>query len=544
MDGVDTTWSRVPGGGVIAASTDSIIAQFKATNAAASVPALLRVRAVLAKLPGDPLIADKRRQLDRIIQSALGLEATTTVSSAEVVPGESLRLRHTASVRSTVVPVRWTAIRYPGVARQLSVATALRAGQPTIRESTQVLPANTPLTQPYWLREEGTRGTFRVDDATLIGRPESPPAFPVEHVFEVGGQTLVASDQPVAADARYGAERRELAVIAPVALAFPADVRLFTPGATRSVQVSIAAMRPSAGVLQLNAPAGWNVEPATRPFKLNASGDSTSLSFTVTAPSQPATAAIAATATVNGARFERQRVVIHYDHIPVQLLQPRARLKAVSFELATRGRQIGYIVGAGDDVPRSLEQMGYNVTTLNAADLTREQLQRFDAVVIGIRAFNVRTDLAEHMPALFAYVEGGGTVIAQYNVAGGLRTSTLAPYPLQLSADRITDEHATPTFLAPEHAALTTPNRITAADFEGWVQERGLYFPNQWDDHFTPILAFRDPGEEPVRGALLVARHGRGYFVYTGLAFFRQLPAGVAGAYRLFANLLSLGESP
>jgi hypothetical protein len=245
---------------------------------------------------------------------------------------------------------------------------------------------------------------------------------------------------------------------------------------------------------------------------------------------------------INGRRFNQQRIEVRYDHLPLQLLQPPASARAVSLELATRGRHVGYLPGAGDDVPAALEQMGYEVTPLTGADLTPERLRGLDAVVIGIRAFNVRTDLADRLPALFAYVEAGGTVVAQYNTLDGLREGWLAPFQLHLSRDRVTDEHAPVTILAPEHPVLTTPNRITAADFEGWVQERGLYFPDHWDDRFTAILASGDPGEPPLKGGLLVARHGNGYFVYTSLAWFRQLPEAVPGAYRLFANLVSLGK--
>jgi len=162
--------------------------------------------------------------------------------------------------------------------------------------------------------------------------------------------------------------------------------------------------------------------------------------------------------------------------------------------------------------------------------------------VIGVRAFNVRTDLAERLATLLAYVEAGGTVVAQYNTLDRLSETWLAPFVLHLSRDRVTDEHAPVTILAPGHPVLTTPNQITPADFDGWVQERGLYFPDRWDERFTPILACSDPGEAPLKGGLLVARHGNGYFVYTSLAWFRQLPEGVPGAYRLFANLVSLGK--
>jgi len=245
---------------------------------------------------------------------------------------------------------------------------------------------------------------------------------------------------------------------------------------------------------------------------------------------------------VSGVRFNTQRIELRYDHISFQLLQPFARLKAVSLDLAIRGRRIGYLPGAGDDVAGCLERMGYTVTPLTNADLIPDKLRPLDAVVIGIRAFNTRKDLAGRLPALLDYVEAGGTVIAQYNLADGLGASWLAPFHLHISRDRVTNERAPVTFLAPDHPVLTTPNRITNADFDGWVQERGLYFPDQWDERFTAILASGDPGEAPLRGGLLVARHGKGYLVYTSLAWFRQLPEGVPGAYRLFANLVSLGK--
>jgi len=284
------------------------------------------------------------------------------------------------------------------------------------------------------------------------------------------------------------------------------------------------------------------VTPATQRFRLAAAGEHARLAFAVTAPAQRSTATLGASVAINGRRFDQQRIEICYDHLPFQLLQPPARARAVSLELATRGHRVGYLPGAGDEVPAALEQMGYEVASLAGTDLTPERLRGLDAVVIGIRAFNVRTDIAERLSALFAYVEGGGTVVAQYNTLDGLREDWLAPFRLRLSRNRVTDEHAPATILAPQHPVLTTPNRISATDFEGWVQERGLYFPAQWDERFIPILAFNDAGETPLNGGLLVARHGAGYFVYTSLAWFRQLPAAVPGAYRLFANLVSLGK--
>lgn len=549
MDGVDTTWARVPGGGAeIAREIDDVVAKFDPKDPSASVNALLAIRTRLASLPADRIVEGKRRQLDRIIQACLGLSVESVVSAPQAVPGEPLKLRHVATIRSAV-PVRWAAIRFPGGAGPTD-AMVLRPNESAARETSPTLPAGTPITQPYWLREPHEPGMFTVSDASMIGLPEAPPAFPIEHSFDVGGQAITVQDEPVyiGADKSSAQARRRLEVIPPVSIGFSRDVRLFTPGKGRAVEVELTASRAgSAGTLQLEVPAGWKVEPARHPFRLNAVGDRTKFAFTVTAPSAPSAAGLTASVEVGGARYSNLRSEIRYDHIPPQLLQPSARVKAVGVELAIRGKQVGYLPGAGDSTADALSEMGYQVVTLSGADLTPDRLKTLDAVVVGVRAFNVRTDLAPHLGDLFAYVEAGGTVVEQYNAPGGLKSSRFGPFDLRLSGslppNRVTDPKATVSFLAPDHPALNTPNRITPADFEGWVQERGLNFPSEWDhEHYTALLACSDAGEAPLKSGLLVARHGRGYFVYTGLSFFRQLPAGVPGAYRLFANLVSLGK--
>lgn len=540
MEGVDTTWNRVPGGADIGKQADEIIAKFDPNDPSASVSALLVVRTNLAALSGGSLIEEKRRQLDKILQNCLGLSVVTTLASAEVVPGEALKLHSTASVRSTI-PVTWNGGQDGAVAGR-----KLIPGQTMSQDTTRILPANTPLTQPYWLREDREPGMFRVEDPRLIGSPESPAAFSLQHLFVVGGQSLVVEDVPVQAGTESGKfeARRTLKVIAPVSLRFENEVALFGPGGSRDVSVEVLATRADTkGELSVDAPAGWKITPAHRSFQLASAGQRETFSFKVTAPREAAPAQFTARAKIGGASYDSQRIEISYPHIPEQVLQPPARIRAVPLDLAIRGKRVGYVPGAGDRVAEALKQMGYDVTTLTGAELTTNRLQEFDAVVIGIRAFNVRTDLVAHLPDLFAFVAAGGNVIEQYNRPGGdLKTEQLAPYRLRLSGDRVTDENASMTFLAPDHPALNTPNKITPADFTGWVQERGIYFPDQWDEHFVPILACADAGEAPKSGALLVAPYGKGHFVYTGLVFFRELPAGVPGAYRLLANLISLGK--
>jgi LmbE family N-acetylglucosaminyl deacetylase len=547
MDGVDTTWGRVAGGAEIGRLADETLARFDAANPAATVPALLDLEDRVAALPADPVVEEKRRLLDRILEQCLGLSVKTLVDGADVVPGEVIHLHSTATVHSAV-PVTWVGEVFPGMGPAVTGTVPLVAQAESARDSSWAFPTGVPLSQPYWLRSDGMPGMFQVDEPALIGLPWNPLSIPVEDTFLVEGRTLVVRHEVVTVRSGPSGEALPPDVVTPVALSFASSVELFTPGSVRNVVVEVAAARAGeAGSLSLEAPKGWGVSPASQPFRLAAAGDKARFTFAVTAPSAPSTAQISALAEVGGAHYGSDRIAITYKHIPPLLLQPRARMKAVCLELSIRGRNIGYLPGAGDSTAASLEEMGYAVTALTGDDLTADRLKAFDAVVIGVRAFNTRKDLAAGLPALFAYVESGGTVVEQYNTPGGLQTPDLAPFALKLSRDlpryRVTDEHAAVTLLDPAHPVFNVPNRITAADFGGWVQERGLDFASEWDGaHLTPLIACSDVGEPPLEGGLLVAHFGRGYFVYTGLSFFRQLPAGVPGAYRLFANLVSLGK--
>jgi LmbE family N-acetylglucosaminyl deacetylase len=541
MDGIDTTWSRVPGGEDIGKQADAIIAQFDTNNPSASVPALLALRKNLLALPGNALLNFKFTQLDKILQDCLGLVVTTTVSHADVAAGEELKMHSTATVQAKY-PVTWLAWGGP------SPDVAVKPNETASRDVT-VPTANLPLTQPYWLHESGTVGMFRVDDAKLIGQPENPPAISVTNEFQLGGndgQMLSVVTEPVQAGTESGKfeARRTLKIIPPVSLRCDEEVKLFAPGSSRKVTIEVTAARADLkGELSLDTPDGWKAAPANRKFAFASAGERKEFSFTITAPPQAGSAQITARAKIGDKVYDNQRIEISYPHIPMQLLQPPARIKAVSLDLAIRGKKVGYLPGAGDSVADAIKEMVYDVTLLTGADLTTNRLKDFDAVVIGVRAFNVRTDLVSHLPALFDFASNGGNLIEQYNRPGNdLKTDQFAPFSLRLSNGRVTDETAAMTFLAPDHPALNTPNKITDADFDGWIQERGIYYPDRWDDHWTPILACGDPGETPLKGGLLIAPYGKGYFVYTGLVFFRELPDGVPGAYRLFANLISLGK--
>ncbi|MFL5729309.1 MAG: LmbE family protein, partial [Cytophagaceae bacterium] len=241
-------------------------------------------------------------------------------------------------------------------------------------------------------------------------------------------------------------------------------------------------------------------------------------------------------------------ISIRYDHIPAQTLFPPAEVRVLKLDLKKKGDHIAYIAGAGDDMIPCLKQLGYKVTLLKEEAVNVQKLKEFSAVVIGIRAFNVNEKLRSCHPALLEYVKQGGTVVIQYNTLPGraseskLVTDSIGPYPFKLSNERVTMEDAAVRLLKPQHPLLSKPNKISDADFAGWVQERGLYFPNEWNSHYETVISCNDTGETPKDGGILYAKYGQGVFIYTSYSWFRQLPAGVPGAYRLFVNLLSAGK--
>ncbi len=555
LDGVDTTWKRYPGGEAIDAALAKIITEFKTDAPASSIPALLEVRKQLAALPADPVVADKRAQLDRIVLSVLGVRARTNTVAAGFVPGESLSLNF--SVAATSPGVTYRGIRTP-FGQPKFAPLALTTTEQT-QTATLDLPKDLPLTQPYWLREPGAAGISKVSEPRFIGLPENPPVIAVTHVFEFSGEQFELADEPVywTCDTLNTTTYR-IELVPPVSLALNSEIFFVPPGESRDVTVELTPVREVKGKLHLKIPDGWTVVPNAIDFELLQNegeeslakslgrGPKAKFTFSVTAPANGGNGSLTAEAEIGDRIYSTKREELRYAHLPPLLLQPPASARLASFALATRGREIGYLPGAGDYVAECLEQMGYRVRRLVGSDLTPEKLAGLDAVVIGVRAFNERADLKDHLPGLFAWVEQGGTVIAQYNRPNGLLAPTLAPYALSIEgpapALRVTDERAPVTALA-EHPALIAPNRLAAADWDGWVQERGAYFPSKWDEaHFTPLLAMSDPGEKPLKSSVLVARHGKGHYIYTGLAFFRQLPAGVPGAWRLFANLVSLKE--
>ena len=548
FDGIDTTWARVPNGLKVAAEINEILKGYDATQPFASVPALLELRQALHALGDDSWATEKRSELDGIIAACLGLHLEAVTENPAAQPGENLTLQVEVINRSPQA-VKFQSLRVLTSSEIMPVGKVLVPNEVFIQKSTVALPKDLPFSHPYWLRQSGTVGTYAVSDQTLIGRPENPPPFPVEATLQIGGQEITYSLEPRFRKVdRVAGEVSEPLVIAPPAFVeLPRPVFVFGNKKAKTINVRvIASAEKFGGNVALEVPAGWKVEPVSIPVKLEGTDSEMSGTFQLTPPAAAGEGELrAAFVSDSGERtkaFSRQR--IEYSHIEPQTLISPAQARLITGEIGNKAPLVGYVAGAGDAIPESLREIGSDVKVLADQDIKAANLARFDAVVLGVRAYNVHPErMSAWYPELLAYAKQGGVVILQYNTTPGPKPNEL-PYALRVSHDRVTDETAEVRILAPGHPVLNFPNKITAEDFSGWVQERGLYFPDQWDAAWTPILSSNDPGEPPRDGGLLVARCEKGWFVYTGYSWFRELPAGVLGAYRIFANMISLGKAP
>ncbi len=409
--------------------------------------------------------------------------------------------------------------------------------------------SNPEFTQPYWLRESRRDDRFVWPEGSGAMLPFDPPLLATRAEIDFEGAEIVVNRHAEfrRVDQVYGELRSLLKVVPDL------SVRL-TPGTAvvplsgerkKEFTVTLHNEAPEGGTAEvsLSIPDGWSVAPASRTIEFARAGETASVQFIVDVPAETGEFEVSAIARMGDVEFDRGYDVIAYPHIETRHIYSDAASGVRVFEIDTHVENIGYVEGVGDQVAESLGQLGIPITFLTADDLARGDLSVYDTIVLGIRAYAVREDLKTYNKRLLDYVEKGGTLVVQYNTYQILQ-GDYGPYPFTINRphDRVTVEEAPMTFVDPDHPALNTPNKISESDFEGWVQERGLYFMGDWDERYTPILASNDPGEEPKLGGMMVAEIGQGRYVYTGYAFFRQLPAGVPGAYRLFSNLISLGN--
>jgi len=542
FEGIDTSWNRVKGGKEIGEILNKVEQNFNFKNPAASLSDLVLAYSMIQKLEDTRWKIIKTEEIKKIIAACSGLYLEAIADNQEATPGSTVKIKVEAINRSEI-PMQLVGIEsYPENEFDFK-STDLKNNKLQSISLECILPENSKYTQPYWLKEKPSVGMYQVDDQNNIGVPDILRQVKVIFMIQINGVVIPFERYVVYKynDDVKGEVYQPFDIVPAVTSSIAEKVYIFNNDNSKNISVKIRAGKDNLqGNVKLEVPENWKVSPSEVPFTLSKKGEELLVSFTVSPSKEASEIFIKSIITIDGQVFDKDKVSINYPHINKQMVLKSAEAKAIHLKIKTNKEQIAYIMGAGDEVPKCLMQMGYEVKIIKPEEISSEKLLPFDVVITGIRAYNVLNSLANKQKTLLDFVENGKTMIVQYNTTDDLVTSEIAPFPIKISRDRVTDENAVVTFLEPNHPILNYPNTITTKDFEGWKQEQGLYYPNQWDKAFTPILASNDKGEDPKKGALLVAKYGKGNYVYTSLSFFRELPEGVSGAYRLMANIISI----
>ena len=535
FEGIDQTWNRVKGSKEVAALIHQANNNYTLEKPSASVPLLLNILKSLSKLEDSYWRSQKEKETTELIAAAAGLwfevNAATPVQAIE----QPFKVTAQAILNSDLK----ASFTIGQAAGQKSELSDLPKG--ILVSQTDTLKAG-KLSQPYWLSEKSTVGTYTFAGQQLVGSPENPDPLSMWFNFMINGQPVSFKRAVVfkSTDPVRGEVYQPLVIAPPVTATIAENAYVFNENSSRNIQVQIKSFLENAtGTIKPQVPSGWKISPDKIDFKLENKGDEQTVNFTLTPAGNVNSGTIFMNLTVDGKTYNCGLKVVSYEHIPIQILFPLAEARVERLNLKTDGKQIGYLAGAGDMIPESLRQLGFQVTNINEDQIINGDLSRYDAIISGIRAYNVNSRLKFVQKKLMDYVKDGGTYLVQYNVSNPLVLTDIGPYPFKISRDRVTEEDSKVSILTPDNPILSYPNKITAKDFEGWVQERGIYFLSDLDPHYTPILGMNDKNEKQSTGSLVVADYGKGRFIYTGLVFFRQLPAGVPGAYRLFVNLIT-----
>jgi LmbE family N-acetylglucosaminyl deacetylase len=549
---IETRWRRLEGGLSIEKKLREAEAAYDPAQPEASIPRLIEVYRAIEALPATPWKRIQQNRLAATIAQCAGLYAEWKTGAHYGAPGDTIDSRFAALVRRPY-PVQLQQL-VTGSEARLEAPEALVFNRLIEKSLPQPVPEAQAISQPYWLIQPVEDGMFVVEDQRRIGRPENEPPFEAHARFRFGEKPQESLELDFRLPLEYagtdpveGELRHTFQVAPPVWATLGMNKLIFTGKSAQSLSLRLErSAGPARGLCRLSAGEGWRVRPKRFDFRLE--GDRAQLDTVLEVrprTDEEGRGELRVSLEVEGRTYTQSVQTVDYRHIPRQYLFPQAKAQLLRMSIQRGGRRIGYLAGAGDEVPEALRAVGYDVTLLSEDDVRAQNLAGFDAVVTGVRFFNVHDNPEPLQAELLAYCKQGGTLVYQYSKSYNLKTQNIGPYPLEVSRDRVTVEKAEVEMLVPQHPILQSPNAISEADFEGWVQERGLYFPGQWDDAYTPLLEMHDPGEEKTRGALLAASYGEGAFIYTGLSFFRQLPAGVPGAYRLMANMLAYnGRQP
>ncbi|MEY2868834.1 MAG: hypothetical protein RIR01_1297, partial [Bacteroidota bacterium] len=542
FDGIDTSWNRVKGGRTIGRLINNIQERFDFSNPSASIPALIKAYQMIESLDENHWKPIKSNEIKNIIASCAGLYLEAVASEDQATPGSTVKIKIEAINRSTI-PMELKSITSFPDKNNTDINKPLDNNNPQNLTVPIQLAESMGYSQPNWLKEKPTTGMYQVSDQKNIGIADIIRDIKLEFNIAINGLTIPFERAVVYKfnDKVKGEMYNYLDVVPEVSSRIIDKISFFNDGNTKKMAVLVKAGKDNIkGEIRLELNNDWNVFPDHIPFSLDKKDNEKTVYFEVTPPKEASETTVKSVVTLNDKKYEKEQIIINYEHISKQQVLLPSEAKFKKLDLKTTNERIGYIMGAGDNVPECLSQMGYKVTLITPEEINSRYLNNFDVIITGIRAYNTLPFLKTRQHLLLEFVKRGKTLIVQYNTPDKTIPANIAPFPLSLSNDRVTDENAYVEFLAPNHPVLNYPNPITSKDFKGWTQEQGLYYPNEFDAAFTPILSSHDKGESAKKGALLVATYGKGQYIYTGLSLFRELPEGVSGAYRLIANMIAL----
>ncbi len=545
MDGIPVGLTRYKGTKKLASKLEKARKAFEPSRPSGIVPTLLHAYKALDHVKNERWREKQRTRLRRLILACSGTYIEATTPSPSACPGDSLEVELELTHRSELpLKVKKVTVQEKdstwGIEPEENKANFFRMKTGISEEA--------KITTHHWLERPSKAGSYRLpkeSEASII-RAEPPAAVHAYLHLEMDG-TRMRIKVPVEHKHRsrkHGGVYEPFRILPPITANSSGKAQVFPGPLSREVEVQYRSHRAEMEAeVGLELPDGWKAEPTSKKIRFEQKGARKKESFKVIPPQKASRGKLVPYAKVNGTSYKKREDRVNYDHITPQLVVRKSGTELVQLGIGERKGKIGYIMGSGDDIPSALQQLGYTVELLPAHQLPSIELEEFDVIITGIRAFNVNESLRYNNEKLFKYAENGGHLIIQYNKDDdALVTEKIAPYKLVPSGDhRVTEERAEATLLDPDHPIFNSPNEIDSSAFKGWVQERGLYFAGEWGAEFKPLISWHDKGEKPKKGGVLLAEHGKGSILYTGIAFFRQLPAGVPGAYKLFDNFVQYG---
>ena len=543
MDGVDTSWDRIKPNDALKSYLRQAKDSFNIDKPYQIIDYLSLAYRELNRVFDRDWRSIKKNEIKNLIKASSGLffEALSNVELASY--GEEVKIKFDVINRSPY-PIKLDKIQLNE--KEFIIDDSLKNNKLFSVEKSFKLPLEYEVSEKYWLKNPSEFGSYNIDDQKLITEPDNKPVLEAKFIFKVNGQQI-SYISPVTYKLNSpinGDEYRPFNIGNPIYLNPKNDLEYLVNTNKKNLEVEvISGANNISARIYLDAPEGTKVDPEFYDINFKNNNEKKLLNFNVSlSDNKNSINKVSYKAKIDDKIFSRGINKIIYSHISHQTRFPKSEVSLIKFDLNVKAKNIAYIMGSGDKIPESLSLVGYKVDLFDKNDINIDNLKDYDALIVGVRAFNSDKSLLDIKPQLMNFMESGGNVIIQYNTSRNLDVNKFSPYPFTLSRNRVSQENAPVRIINSKHPALNYPNKISLEDFNGWVQERGLYFPNSWSNDFETIISSNDKGESPNNGGILISKVGEGYFVYTSYSWFRQLPAGVSGAYKIFTNLISLGK--